>query len=94
MTKIKSMELRIVTTALLIAFCGAVKDNLEYIPETGEVDLNALKRHLRLGSTEVDFVKSKFDVKSLELIYPASLKDVERFGECQLGTTLVPDDSE
>lgn len=54
--------------------------SLEYDPNTGEVQFESIRKRLRLRPDEVDFMTRKFDLRALELVYPTSLKEIERQG--------------
>lgn len=75
----------------ILALVVCTRGEVEFNVETGDVDFEAIKRQLRFGQTEVDFLKSRFDLANLELVYPASLTEVERQGQCMLGAFVLED---
>lgn len=84
--------------AILIVVSFAIPCRLsqtfdEYNSDTSEVNLNEIRKILRLRTDEVNFVATKFDVKSpFELVYPKSLNEIERLGKCELSTSFKGDD--
>lgn len=65
------------------------KVNVENNPQINEVGFSYVVNLLRLRSSIVEFMKINFNVKHLELIYPNSIIDLGRRGECLLATQMV-----